>query len=255
MTNEVTLTYRESGHGEPLLLIMGLGADASAWDPHVAEWSKGFRCIAVDNRGAGRSPAPPGPYTTEAMADDYARLLRDRGVEGVRVVGISMGGAIAQELALRHPELVSKLVLVATWARLTPYAQEVFAHLARVRAAVPPGVFTQTLQLWIWSAGWYDAHLDELRAEREAADGAMSQAAFEAQAAACISHDTVDRLAGIRVPTLVTAGEGDIFVPTAVSRALAERIPRAELEIFRGWAHTHHWEDLDRFNALVREWL
>ena len=252
---DVSLAYRESGQGEPLLLIMGLGADASAWDPHVAEWSKAFRCLAVDNRGAGRSAAPPGPYSTGEMADDYARLARGLNLEGVRVVGISMGGAIAQELALRHPDLVSKLVLVATWARLTPYAREVFAHLARIRAAVPPEVFTRTLQLWIWSPAWFDAHLDELLAEQDAADGAMSQAAFDAQAAACITHHAAERLADIRVPTLVTAGDLDVFVPPVLSQELADGIPQAELEVFPGWAHTHHWEDLDRFNALVREWL
>jgi pimeloyl-ACP methyl ester carboxylesterase len=255
MGHDVRLTHREQGQGEPLLLIMGLGADGSAWDPHVAEWSKRFRCLAVDNRGAGRSPAPPGPYSTAEMADDYARLARRLNLEGLRVVGISMGGAIAQELALRHPDLVSKLVLVATWARLTPYPREVFAHLARIRASVPPDVFTRTLQLWIWSPAWFDAHLDELVAEQEAADGAMPQPAFDAQAAACITHDTSARLAQIRVPTLVTAGDRDVFVPPALSNELADGIPRAELEVFSGWAHTHHWEDLDRFNALVREWL
>lgn len=254
---EVTLAFRESGHGEPLLLVMGLGADGTAWEPHVAAWSTHYRCIAVDNRGSGRSDQPPGPYTTAAMADDYAGLIRELGLRQVKVVGISMGGAIAQELALRHPELVSKLVLVATWARLSTYAREVFAHMARVRATAPLPVFTQLLQLWIWSPAWVDAHLGDLQAEQAAADheDAMPRHAFDAQLAACVGHDTTGRLGDITVPTLITWGDRDIFVPPVLSRALSERIPGAEFEVFPGAAHTHHWEHLDRFNARVLEWL
>ena len=119
-TNGIELAYTEHGDGEPLLLIMGLGADSSAWESHVAAYHKRYRCIAVDNRGVGASSTPVGPYSTGQMADDYAGLLEALDLGPVRVVGISMGGAIAQELALRHPELVERLVLVATWAKSDP---------------------------------------------------------------------------------------------------------------------------------------
>jgi pimeloyl-ACP methyl ester carboxylesterase len=250
----IDLAYREAGRGEPLVLAMGLGADGGAWQRHVERWAATFRCIAVDNRGAGRSSAPPGPYRTGELADDYAELIGELGLGPARVVGVSMGGAIAQELALRHPRLVRRLVLVSSWARLDAYTAEVFANLAAVRAQADPATFTRLLQLWIWSPGWFDRHGPELGAEL-AAPGPMSQHAFAAQAAACAGHDALDRLGSIAVPTLVTAGSWDVFTPPRFAAELVAAIPGARLEVFEGSAHTHHWERLDEFNDLVLRWL
>jgi pimeloyl-ACP methyl ester carboxylesterase len=251
----IDLAYREIGRGEPLVLAMGLGADGAAWERHVDRWAATFRCVAVDNRGAGASSAPPGPYRTAELADDYAELIDALGLGPVCMVGVSMGGAVAQELALRHPALVRRLVLVSSWARLDAYTAEVFAGLAAVRAQADRATFTQLLQLWIWSPGWFDRHRAELVAEREAAGAAMAQHAFAAQAAACAGHDTLDRLHRIAVPTLVTAGSRDVFTPLRYADELAGGIPGARQEVFEGMAHTHHWERLDEFNALVEEWL
>ena len=128
----IELAYQDAGSGPPVVLVMGLGAPADAWAPHVKAWVGSFRCIAVDNRGAGGSSAPSGPYRTAQLADDYAELISRLGLESVRVVGISMGGAIAQELALRHPHLVDRLVLVSSWARLPRHSVETFENLADV---------------------------------------------------------------------------------------------------------------------------
>jgi pimeloyl-ACP methyl ester carboxylesterase len=253
-TNGIQLAYQVTGTGDPLLLIMGLGADRSAWQPHVQCWEHNFRCLAVDNRGAGRSSAPDGPYTTAMMADDYAGLLQALGLGAVRVVGISMGGAVAQELALRHPQLVQRLVLVSTWAQCDAYTSEVFETLAALQAIVSPREFAQLLQLWIWSPGYFAAHRDELRAERPEAAG-MTPAAFTAQAAACRFHDTTLRLPGITVPTLITAGTADIFTPVLYAQQLQAGLPHAELRLFPGTGHAHHWEALDQFNTDVAQWL
>ncbi len=253
-TNGIQLAYSVTGAGEPLLLIMGLGADRTAWQPHVECWERSFRCLAVDNRGAGRSSAPDGPYTTAMMADDYAGLLQALELGPVRVVGISMGGAIAQEVALRHPQLVQRLVLVSTWAKCDAYTSEVFESLAALQAEAGPQEFAQLLQLWIWSPGYYAAHLAELRAARLAPAG-MAPAAFAAQAAACQTHDTEGRLADITVPTLITAGTADIFTPVQHAEQLQAGIPQAELRLFPAAAHAHHWEALERFNTEVAEWL
>jgi pimeloyl-ACP methyl ester carboxylesterase len=251
----IELAYREAGHGDPLLLIMGLGADSAAWDQHVRAWASTFRCVAVDNRGAGSSSAPPGPYSTAMLADDCAELIGELGLGPVPVAGISMGGAIAQELALRHPGLVSKLVLVSTWARLDRYAAEIFQNLAAMRAQADRAAFTQLLQLWIWNPGWFEQSAAGLVAERAAAGPAMAQHAFAAQAMACAGHDTASRLGQISVPTLITAGSRDVFTPLRFARQLAAAIPGARLEIFDEAAHAHHWERLEDFNALVKEWL
>jgi pimeloyl-ACP methyl ester carboxylesterase len=250
----IDLAYSERGSGEPLLLIMGLGADRAAWEKHVAAYERRFRCIVVDNRGAGESPQPAGPYSTAEMAGDYVQLIRSIGCGPVRVAGISMGGAIAQELALRHPELVARMVVVSSWARCDDYTKEIFRHFAAIRAVVPAEEFDRLLQLWIWTPAHLDAHLAELAAER-GAPGGMAQHAFEAQCAACISHDALDRLGEIAVPTLVTAGDRDIFTPLALAQELHARIRGSELKVFPGTGHAHHWEALEEFNALTTEWL
>jgi len=254
--NGIDLAYVEQGQGDPLVLIMGLGADLSAWKLHLEAYRQQFRCFAVDNRGAGTSAAPEGPYTTAQMADDYAELIDGLALGPVRVVGISMGGAIAQELALRHIELVERLVLVSSWACCDNYTAEVFRHFARVRAAVPPAVFTQLLQLWIWSPGYVNGHLDELRADREQPpEAVMTQPAFEAQCEACIGHDALERLGDLRVLTLLTAGAADIFTPLRLAEQLHAQIRGSRLEIFPEAGHAHHWESVDRFNDLTTRWL
>ena len=196
------------------------------------------------------------PGAAEVLGtDDYAELIAELGLGTVRVAGISMGGAIAQELALRHPSLVSKLVLVSSWARLDTYSAEIFQNLAAMREQAAPVTFAQLLQLWIWNPGWFDEHAEELIAARGSAGPGMAPHAFAAQVAACVSHDTLERLCSISVPTLVTVGSRDVFTPPRFARALADGIPGARLEIFEGLAHTHHWEALDDFNGLVQEWL
>lgn len=182
--NGIKIGYQERGSGSPLVLIMGLGADGSVWERHVQEYEKHFRCFLVDNRGTGESDKPPGPYTTAQMADDYAGLIAGLGLGPVRVAGVSMGGAIAQQLALRHPSLVRSMVLVSTWAKCDEYAKWVFEHLSKMRAVSAPADFTQLLQLWIWTAKWMEDHADELRQAQQ--DSANAAAQGRLDAAACL---------------------------------------------------------------------
>jgi pimeloyl-ACP methyl ester carboxylesterase len=255
-TNGIQLAYYEEGAGEPLVLIMGLGADASAWRLHLDAYRERFRCFAVDNRGSGASSKPEGPYSTAQMAEDYAGLVRELGLGAVRVVGVSMGGAIAQELALRHPELVERMVIVSSWARCDAYTAEVFRHFAAARSQVGLSDFTQLLQLWIWSPRYLAANFDELLQVRTAElPPPMEQAAFEAQCVACVTHDTLGRLPQIRVPTLITAGAADIFTPLRFAEVLHASIAGSEIHVFPNAAHAHHWECLDMFNELTSDWL
>lgn len=250
----VMLDYSEAGDGPPLLLIMGLNAPGRAWEPHTRAWQHRFRCVSVDNRGAGASPAPPGPYTTVVMAEDYAQLIRTLDLGPVRVAGISMGGAIAQELALRHPELVERLVLVATWARSDPYTQTILDVIVDVRQHCDPTIFNAHLQSLVWTPDYLSVHAEELQAQR-LDQPLVGLLALAAQAAACRAHDTSGRLGQLRTPTLVTAGTADRFIPLASSRAVADAIPGSEWVTFDGSGHVHHWEQIDRFNRLVEEFL
>lgn len=250
----VALAHTETGTGPPLLLIMGLNAPGAAWAPHTEAWSAAFRCIAVDNRGAGLSPAPPGPYRTAELAEDCAALIERLALGPCRVAGISMGGAVAQELALRRPDLVERLVLVATWSRPHPYTRAVLDTLAAVRSRCDVATFTTHLQTLVWTPDWFAAHAEELIATRSD-DPTVGAEALAAQAAACRDHDAYDRLDRIRVPTLVTAGGRDRFIPPALSAEIAARIPDARWELFADTGHVHHWQELDRFNDTVQEFL
>jgi len=254
--NGIRMHYEERGSGDPLVLLMGLSAPGSAWEEHVQAYERHFRCIILDNRGAGESDKPAGPYTTAMMAEDTAGVMQALGIQQARVAGISMGSGIAQELALRHPELVRSLVLVASWARCDHYTTAVFEHFQRMRALASPADFTQLLQLWIFTAGHYEAHYEELvQGQREAGAAYMDLQSFCAQADACITHDTLDRLPRIQAPALLTCGGADIFTPLRLSEAMRERLPSAELLVLPGLGHCHHWEDLETFNRETTAFL
>ncbi len=249
------ISYRVVGKGRPVLLVMGLGADVTAWQDHVPAYASTSRGILVDNRGVGRSGKPVVPYSTAQMADDCAEVVKAAADGPVAVVGISMGGAIAQELALRHPSLVRALVLVSTWARCDGYLAEVFDHLRATHAVLGPADFAQLLQLRIWGPAYVSTHLQELRDARLASpEVPVPDHAFAAQSAACINHDTLDRLSGIAVPTLVTVGRQDCFTLMAHSVQIHRAIKGSQLEVFPG-GHAHHWEQLVAFNTLTSEWL
>jgi pimeloyl-ACP methyl ester carboxylesterase len=132
----------------------------------------------------------------------------------------------------------------------------VFEHFKKMRALASPADFTQLLQLWIATAGYYEEHYDEMvQGQQEANIGYMPLHAFEAQCDACSAHDTFDRLGNIRAPAFLTVGDADIFTPLRLTIEMHERMPNSQLLVFPGWGHIHHWEDLTRFNACTTEFL
>ncbi len=256
--NGIQINYLERGEGEPLVLIMGLGADGPVWEAHVAEFEKHFRCIMPDNRGVGQSDAPAGSYSSETMADDIAALMDTLGIEKAHVAGISMGGIIAQQLSIRHPQKVQSQILIATWAKFDSYSSDVYNNLKKARKAMKFEDFMELLFLWIFTPAHYNKNLEELRNNMKNAGGyefLQSQQGFDGQADACINHDTTKLLNKITQPTLVTAGTADIFVPYRFSKFLHDNIANSEMVDFEGWGHTHHWEDLEKFNSTCVEFL
>ncbi len=256
--NGINMNYTERGTGEPLVLIMGLSADGPVWEAHAAEFEKHFRCILFDNRGVGQTDAPKGSYTSEMMADDTAALMDALNIPKAHVAGISMGGIIAQQLAIRHPEKVQSQILTATWAKFDDYTSDVYRMLKKTRKTMSFPDFMEILQLWIFTATHYNKNVADLKQGQKEAPNyefLQTQHGFEGQADACISHDATALLNQITQPTLVTAGTKDIFVPYPMSKYLHENIKGSEMIDFEGWAHTHHWEDLDKFNQSCVDFL
>ncbi|MBW3095999.1 alpha/beta fold hydrolase [Pseudohoeflea coraliihabitans] len=254
----VSLYWEEHGEGPPLVMIVGLGADISVWPLHLDHYKKHFRCILVENRGIGKSDKPPAPYTTEDMAGDVAAVMDAAGVDKAHILGVSMGGAIAQAFALAHKARVLSLVLVSTWAKQDNYGKMIWRHFKNVRAHVRPEQWVETLQLWIWAPRSIEADPESMAAAREgAAVGPNPQPdhGFEGQCDASIAHDSSHRLGEIEAPTLITVGDKDIFTPPHMSEALHKGIPNARLDVYEGWAHVHHFEDVERFNRTTTEFM
>jgi pimeloyl-ACP methyl ester carboxylesterase len=252
----VKLYREESGEGQPLLLLTGLGYAIWSWQRQLPDWTGRFRCIAVENRGTGRSPKPPGPYSIEEMADDAAEALEGR---RAHVAGFSMGGYLAQALALRHPQLVERLVLVCT-ATGGPH---VMSTPAETRAAwldnaerTPPEFARATMPL-SFRPGWTDAYPDEfeqLLADR--LEYPTPPECWRAQYDACVNWMArVTPVEEITTPTLVVHGDADRIVPFGNGVEVARRIPGARFETFAGAGHLLFLEEPDRFNLLVAEFL
>jgi 3-oxoadipate enol-lactonase len=252
----VRLHVEEHGNGPPLLLLNGLGYANWAWQRQLPEWSRSFRCIAVENRGTGRSPKPPGPYSIEQMADDAAEVLDGR---RAHVCGYSMGGYIAQALALRHPQLVERLVLVCTATGgpdVVPAPRETTAAWL-ANAGRQPHEFARATQPLSFRPGWADEHPDELEALlRDRLEFPTPPECWRTQYDACADwlgrHTPVEEIAA---PTLVVHGDADRIVPHPNGVELARRIPGARFETFAGAGHLLFIEEAPRFNAMVTSFL
>ena len=237
---EVDLYYEIHGEGPPLLMINGLGASVEMWSPFWKRLATHYQVILFDNRGVGRSQAPAGRITVRAMADDSAGLLDSLGVDETAVYGASMGGMIAQELALDHPRRVRALLLGMTTAGGPHSIRPEPEVMQRLATVVNPPSGTSPLEV-LWSLEYSPEYLREHRAEllREAATirYPTTSDGYRRQAEAALTFDSYDRLPEIRAPTLVMAGTRDVLMPPKNARIIAERIPGARLRLFDGAGH------------------
>jgi pimeloyl-ACP methyl ester carboxylesterase len=256
--SDIELYYEEHGQGEPLLLIMGLGASTLSWGEQIPAFGRELRVIAFDNRGAGRSDKPAMRYSIALFADDTAGLMDALGADSAHVYGQSMGGFIAQELALRHPRRVRTLVLGSTSCggrQAVAASPENLAGIGMMNVLAPREAAEKGLPL-LYSDEFIAGHRDFLiqRSLREAKLRPPPEA-LGRQIQAAIRHNTFDRLPDIRCPALVITGSDDKIVPADNSRVLAERIPGAELAVLPGAGHGYPVEKAAESNAIVLEFL
>jgi pimeloyl-ACP methyl ester carboxylesterase len=256
---DIQLDYERSGNraGPPLVLIMGMSGTSLHWgEPFLELLRKDFDVIAYDHRGVGASTPLDGGVTTAQMADDAAALLGALELDSAHVVGISMGGMIAQELALNHPERLRTLTLGCTYCGGEGSSQASPADLAGLVEAMGSGDRERALR-----AGWeinvsptMAADDDAYATFREIAERrAVAVTVIMQQLQACMAHDTNARLAQIATPTLVIHGTEDRLLPVQNGRLIASRMPGARLEIFDGVGHLFFWEQPERSAELVRE--
>jgi 3-oxoadipate enol-lactonase len=250
----VRIAWERRGEGQPLVLVHGLGYARWGWEPVADALAERFQVVLLDNRGIGESEAPAGPYTAAEMADDVVRVFDEAGIERAHIVGTSLGGMIAQELALRT-ERVERLVLVCTTPGGPSAAPmpKVTAQLIAEAASMEPLVALRRFVENALAPGAPEELVERILAHRLRT--AQPPAAWAAQAAAGMSFDAWDRLPELRAPTLVLHGTEDVVVDPANSTLLVERIPDARLEWFPGCGHLLFWEEPERFVALVGEFL
>jgi pimeloyl-ACP methyl ester carboxylesterase len=250
---DLDIWTEQVGEGPDVLLIGGLGDPAEAWQPQLDGLADRYLLTAFDNPGAGRTPLPEGPLSATTMADDAAALLRALEVPSAHVAGFSMGSAIAQELALRHPELVRSLVLMSTYARPDALWRSQLNFWRWLPEVAPSErAFFEGFFTWVYTPRAHaDGTVDQLVEEALAFPHKQSVEAFQAQVDVCLAHDTVDRLAEIVAPTLVLSGELDIILPPRFGRSVAAGIPNSRFEVMAGEAHQPFQEVPDEFNARV----
>lgn len=244
--------------GTPVVLVAGLGGDSTAWAFQLPALRPHHRVLVFDNRGAGRSGAPDEPYTTAGMAQDLLGLLDALGVPQAHLLGLSMGGAIAQEAALRAPGRVASLQLHATWAGPHPYLTALVRAVRTARARLEPEGFYRLLALWLFAPETFARQPDlvELVVQRAAHHPYPAPLhGYLRQSDAVLGHDARTRLRELRCPTLVSVGAADRLTPPFLAEELVQLIPGARLEVLPGAGHAALWEVPDRFNRACLAFL
>jgi 3-oxoadipate enol-lactonase len=253
--------FEVHGEGPPLVLVMGIGYDARLWTlAQVPALSQTFQVVIFDNRDVGRSSKAAAPYTIADMADDVAALMDALAIERAHLLGLSMGGMIAQEFALRHPDRLQRLVLSGCGAAPARVAFDPIRTWNWVKANDKGGeVFACQQFTWLFSTAF-------LR-NREAVEQTINvltsnpnpvgPEAYNRQAQAYLRYDALDRLADVKSPTLVIVGDQDLLTPPWICREIADRIPRCQFEIIKGDGSSHvvPIERPDEFNHLVTRFL
>jgi len=250
------LWARQEGKGADVVLIAGIGDDHRVWGPVFDPLARYHRVTAFDNRGVGRSAIGEEPVTIAAMAADMLGLMESLGIERAHLVGSSLGGAIAQEVALTAPEAVASLVLVGAWGERDEHLTRAIRHIGYLLGTIEDPILAfEAVALWAYSG---QAHADgtvarllEAALASDSPDQSLED--FERTTEALVEHDLGTRLAGIVAPTMVMVGSEDRLCPPRLGTRLAELIPGSRLQVLPDRSHQPFQEDPDRFIELVED--
>jgi 3-oxoadipate enol-lactonase len=251
--NGQRLYYEVHGDGEPLLCLHGLACDTLAWIPQVQAFAAAHRTVILDHRDVGQSSMAEGGYEIADMARDALALTDELELDSFHLLGVSMGGMIAQELAALAPERVRTLTLAVTYSAGSAYSRRVAeVWAARVRQ-ISREQHIDELMLLNHSEGFYDNPdmVEFIRTAMLNNPHPQPPEAFGRQLAACSRHDMRDRLGSLTMPTHVIGGEYDVLIPVWKQRELAPLIPGAKLTVLEGAPHGLSLERTEEFNAIV----
>lgn len=249
--------YTERGRGEPLLLVSGWGGDARSWAADLDFYGATRRCLTIEHPGLAGDPVPEGLFGPADMARRQADALEALGITRADVLGFSLGGAVAQELAMERPDMVRRLVLSGTFVRLDDRAAHDLGLLADLMAGCDRRAALRMIYRLVFGPDFLFRNLKALDSliEQSLVDDPIPLPVFAYQAKACLAHDARGRLGRIAAPTVVTHGLDDALVAPRHAAELAQAIPYARLVEFPGLGHCHLWEDPAAFRAAVLAFL
>jgi 3-oxoadipate enol-lactonase len=255
--NGIDIAYTLEGEGDrTVVLVNGLADEKETWGYQTpALLEAGYRVLTFDNRGIGASSAPAGPYTAELLADDAKALVDELGITDFHLMGVSMGGMIVQEYALKYPGDLKSVTMACTYAAPGPFCSRMFAFWADLAPVMGVPFVMRDVTLWAFTQDFFRTREAEL-AEFETGMryGTMPTPAYLAQLAVIQQHDTTDRIGTLTMPSLVLAGEEDLLIPTALSHDLHELVPGSTWATTAG-GHGCIWEHPDAFNAAFLQFL
>ncbi len=247
----IEIAYDRVGSGPPLLLLTGLGGVGRAWGSQIERFAGDFTVIVPDHRGTGSSSKPRSGYAIEALAGDMAGLMRSVGLGPTSVVGSSTGGAIAQVMALDHPDTVASMVLVSSWAGPDPYFLKQFEVRKSILKAQGVDAYTRASSLFLFAPSFAATNPDVVEAWIERATAHPGDPDIMAKRIDMIlAHDQRDRLGAVDIPTRVIVGSEDVCTPPFAARELAALIPDARLDLLPG-GHLIYLERPDEFHRSV----
>jgi pimeloyl-ACP methyl ester carboxylesterase len=258
LCNGLNLHYADAGAGEPVVLLNGLGGDHLYWMGQVRACARSFRCLALDNRDSGRSALSETPYSLGDLAEDVASWLKALQLSPAHVVGHSLGGMVAQELALRHPERVRSLMLVCTAARADAWFLGVLDLLAAVRRqATDTSACFETLLPWLVSYQFFadPDHVERLKVLIRQNPHPQKAEGYYRQIDAMRDLNTLDRLTHLNCPVLVASGADDVLIPARYGHQIAECVPGGRFVLLPAVGHSPPLEDGRAFNQVLLDFL
>jgi 3-oxoadipate enol-lactonase len=255
----LSLAYDIQGEGPPLLMINGIGAARAGWGLQVPAVSPHFRTITYDNRDVGETTwtTEPHNYPMRRFADDAAALLDHLVIESAHIVGASMGGAIAQEFAIGHPDKTKSVTIVCSWPKTDPWMFELMSQWDSIFETQGAVAWSRTTWLWVMTHRFFaqPGNLESMLRDAEAEPIPQSFEAYMRQSSAFKRHDALDRLPSIEAPAHVIVGEEDIYTPPRYSVDIANAIPGARLTVLPEVGHGAFWEATEEFNRVLIEFL
>lgn len=254
----IEMYYEVHGSGEPIVLIHGLSMDSSTWFNQVLNLSQKYQVILFDNRGVGQTDAPDEAYSTDMMAEDTVALLRFLNIDSAHILGFSMGGMIAQVIALKYPELVKSLILNASATQLPAKARHLVETWLRM---FNEGVSLETRIregfLWVYTDKFFEEDETVITSVDLAISHPypLSKHGFSGQVSALLKHDTRTQTNQILAPTMLLIGRDDILIPIEFSKELVDKIPNSELIALEHGGHNCWLEYPELFNQAVMQFL